>query len=209
MGVSILEEIAGRRSPAIMPLTVEQLHRMLETGVLREGDPVELVDGILVYKDRGDSQGGKMHGPGHSRTVSRVQRVFRVVEAHDHFVHAQLPVTLGSIQEPEPDGAIVRGTPDDYPDRHPGPQDIAATIEVAHSSLRYDRTTKQRIYATAGIPVYLIVNLPESQIEVYENPVPAEGRYARRTDFKPGETIRLPLTPAVSIEVAVSDILAA
>lgn len=66
MGVSLLEENGGRRRPAIVPLTVEQFHRMMETGVLREGEPIELVDGILVYRDRGDSQGGKMHGPIHA-----------------------------------------------------------------------------------------------------------------------------------------------
>ncbi len=209
MGVSLLEENVGRRRPAIVPLTVEQFHRMMATGVLREGDPIELVDGILVYKDRGDSQGGSMHGPIHSRTVNRVQRTFRIVEGLGFFLHSQLPVTLRPIHEPEPDGAVVRGTPDDYPDRHPGPQDIRAIVEVSDSSLEYDRTTKQRIYATASIPVYLIVNLPETQIEVYENPLPAEGRYASRTVHKSGQTIRLTLSATAVVEVAVSDILPA
>lgn len=81
MGVSLPEEIVGRRGPAIVPLTVEQFHRMMETGVLREGDPIELVDGILVYKDRADSQGGTMHGPIHAHTIDRVQRKLRAVES--------------------------------------------------------------------------------------------------------------------------------
>lgn len=92
---------------------------------------------------------------------------------------------------------------------HPGPQDVLATIEVANSSLEYDRTTKRRIYATAGIPTYPIVNLPEAQIEVYENPLPAEGRYTSRTDFKAGQMIRLALTATMAVDVSVSDILPA
>jgi hypothetical protein len=99
--------------------------------------------------------------------------------------------------------------PDDYPDRHPGPQDVRAAIEVADSSLEYDRTTKQRIYATAAIPVYLIVNLRENQIEMYEHPIPAEGRYARRTDHKAHQALRLALTASDVVEIAVSDILPA
>ena len=116
-------------------------------------------------------------------------------------------MTLTDTSEPEPDGTVVRGPAEAFLQRHPGPADIVAAMEVADSSLRFDRTTKQRKYATAGIAQYWIINLPENQIEVYEEPLAAEGRYARRTDYRPGETIRLVLGPSVSLDVAVAEVL--
>ena len=147
------------------------------------------------------------HGPRHATAVSSLQDLnVRLLPLGFH-ARSQLPITLGAIQSPEPDLAVTRGTRAGFQDYHPTAQDVPVVVEVADSSLEYDRTTKQRIYATAGIPVYLIVNLPEAQIEVYESPIPADGRYARRTDYTPGQTISLPLTASSAVEVAVSDIL--
>ena len=82
--------------------------------------------------------------------MQRLQRPFRKVEDWGYHLHSQLPVTLGATQEPEPDLAIVRGRPEDYVDHHPQAADIVAIMEVADSSLAYDRTTKLAIYAGAG-----------------------------------------------------------
>jgi Uma2 family endonuclease len=125
-----------------------------------------------------------------------VERHLRPVEASGYHLHIQLPVTLAGIQEPKPDIAVVRGSPEDYPGRHPGPPDIEAVIEVSDSTLDYD----------PGIGLYWIINLPESQIEVYEQPLPQEGRYAVRTDYHPGQTLRLRLDAAL-LELAVADVL--
>ena len=58
-------------------------------------------------------------------------------------------------------------------------------IEVADATLQRDRTLKQRMYAVAGVPVYWIVNLPETQFEVYTGPSgPAvEPGYRQRQDY--------------------------
>jgi Uma2 family endonuclease len=210
MTIPLLEQVVAGHAPAVLPLTVDQYHRMIEQRILREGEPTELIDGILIRKDRADAGGNPMsHGPRHALTVKRADRLLRGVEAHGCHLHVQLPVTLSATQEPEPDVAVVRGTPDDYQRRHPGPADTLATIEVSDSSLTYDRTTKQRLYAAAGISPYWIVNLVENLIEVYEQPLPAEERYGRRTDFRPGQTIDLPLSPNQTIQVSVSDLLPA
>ncbi len=167
MNAPLLEQVVAGRAPEVVPLTVEQYHRMLAEGILREGEPTELIDGILVRKDRSDRGGNPMaHGPRHALTLKRLDRLLRPAEACGYHLHLQLPVTLAGIQEPEPDVAVVRGSPEDYQGRHPGPQDIGAHIEVSDSTLDYDRTTKQRLDATAGIGLYWIINLPESQIEV-------------------------------------------
>ncbi len=67
---------------------------------------------------------------------------------------------------------------------------------------------RQRLYAAAGIILYWIINLVERQVEVYEQPLLAEGRYALRTDFRPGQGLGLTLSAQPPIEFAVADMLA-
>jgi hypothetical protein len=208
MSNSLLEEVVAGRAPQVLPLTVDQYHRMIASGILREGQPTELIDGVLVRRDRSDRGGSPMsHGPRHALTLKRTERQLRGVEAFGFHLHVQLPVTLGTTQEPEPDITVVRGRAEDYQGRHPGPTDIGALLEVSDSTLDYDRTTKQRLYAAAGIAPYWIVNIPDRRIEVYDQPVIAEGRYALRTDYQPEQTLRLTLSPTDFVEVQVSQIL--
>jgi len=149
------------------------------------------------------------HGPRHAFTLKRLQRQFRQVEEEGFHLHSQLPVTLDGIQEPEPDLAVVRGREEDYEQRHLGPADIAAILEVSDSSLALDRTSKQRLYANAAIAIYWIVNLVENQVEVYEEPQPGAGKYGRRTDYRPGQSVTLALGPDLSIDVVVAELLPA
>ena len=210
MAGSLLEQMAGGEAPPFVPINVEQYHQMIRLGILPEGIPVELIDGLLVWKDRSARGGAPMpHDPRHALTINRLQRLGQRLDSLDCHLRVQLPVTLSGTSEPEPDVAIVRGVPERYADHHPTPTDVIAAIEVAQSSLRFDRTTKQRNYALAGIGQYWIVNLAENQIEVYQEPLVAEGRYLHRHDYRRGEVLTLVLDAAVSIEVVVSDILPA
>jgi len=207
MNAPVLEEVLAGRAPGVLSLTVDQYHRMIELGILREGEATELIDGILVRKDRSDTGGNPMaHGPRHSLVLKRLLRQLQPVASHGYHLHPQLPVTLADMQEPEPDLAVVRGQAEDFLDRHPRSSDLLASIEVSDTTLDYDRTTKQRLYAQAGIVLYWIVNIPEGQIEVYERPIPAEGRYAVRKDFGRGQLVRLEIGNA-AIEVPVDQVI--
>jgi len=206
MSVSLFEQVLAGKAPSPLPLTVEQFHRMIEAGILREGEPVELIDGVLVKKDCGTEGSPMAHGPRHALAVSKLQTLYARLERVQCHVRCQLPVTLSSIQEPEPDGAIVRNLPDAYATHHPTPEDILVVIEAADSSLEYDRTTKLRIYAAARITQYWIVNLPEHRIEVYDQPVSTEGRFGQRADFKAGQTLRL-IVDSKEVEIPVSQLL--
>ena len=155
-------------------LTVDQYHQMLQAGILADGEPIELLDGLLVIKDRGPEM---TLSPQHRFTVSLLMRLAGRIEALGAYLELQGPVTIAPKNEPEPDGMIVRGRLEDYADHHPKPEDVSCVIEVAESSLQRDRTTKLRIYASAGIPQYLILNLTDRQIEVHEDPLPSAGRY--------------------------------
>ena len=111
--------------------------------------------------------------------------------------------------EPEPDLAIVRGSPRDHIERHPSPDELALVVEVSNSSLAEDRSVKARIYARAGIAVYWIVNLINMRIEVYSDPSgpdPAPA-YRRRQEFVIGGSIPLTIGNATVEPVAVVDLL--
>jgi len=186
---------------AIQPLagfrkfTVEQYHKMIRTGVLFEGEEIELLEGYLVNK----MPQNPAHSSGVSRIASRLPR--RLPEGW--FLRSQLPVSLTE-SEPEPDAAIVRGNDTSYDLRHPGVSDFGIAIEVSDSTLPFDRRDKLRIYATAGIPVYWIVNLVENQIEVYADPQSAT--YQTRNDFAVGAALPLVLD-GVTVFIPVSELL--
>ncbi|MEO8499206.1 MAG: Uma2 family endonuclease, partial [Planctomycetota bacterium] len=171
MATSLLEQIASDSLPIHYRLTVEQLHQMLSLGVIQDGEPIELVDGVLVQKDRRDAGGELMsHGRRHAKSVRRIGRLSEPLQALGYDVQTQLPVTLSAVSEPEPDGAIVIADDGDYGERHPCSQDIAVIFEVSDTSLRYDRTIKKAMYAAAGIRLYCIVNLRDNVIEIYKVP---------------------------------------
>jgi Uma2 family endonuclease len=168
----------------IFRLSVEQYHEMIRAGILVDGDPVELLEGWLVQK--------MTKNPGHRLATYLTREALTRVVPSSYYVDSQEPVTT-SDSEPEPDTAVVRGKPRDYPDRHPGPRDVALLVEVADSSLRRDSTLKKRIYARAEVPVYWIVNLIERRIEVYTNPSGAGEHpdYQQRQDY--GENDEVPV----------------
>ncbi len=162
------------RPLAVVPLNVEQYHSMRETGILAEDAPVELIDGLLVYKDRG---GALPVSPLHTFVTHRMARLAPALEERGCHLRLEAPITLPPSHEPEPDGAVVQGRPEDYLERHPGPDDVLCVIEVSDSSLKTDRTIKQSVYAAAGIAQFIIINLVESRIEVYEDPNVVERGY--------------------------------
>ena len=194
--------------PVLVPIRTDQFREMIELGFFREGSPIELIDGMLVYRDRSKrGENPTMHYPAHATGISNLQVLGAKVEPFGCHLRTQLPVTIPEYDEPEPDGAVVRGDRQRYARSHPSPGDVLALMEISESSLNFDRTTKQRVYATANMPIYWIVNLVNRQVEVYESPRPAEGRYEKRTDYKPGQTLILALEAVKSVEFAVSDLL--
>src|SRR5262249_7260862 len=111
--------------------------------------------------------------------------------------------------QPEPDFAIVRGTPRTYLTRHPTAADAGLVIEVADSSLLRDQRDKTRIYARAGIPIYWIVNLVDQRLEVYGQPsgpapVPAYGSFQT---YQPGDAVPLVLDGNTVGTIPVAELL--
>ncbi|MBA3312576.1 MAG: Uma2 family endonuclease [Planctomycetaceae bacterium] len=205
---TLIEKIATGEAPPFVPLTVEQYVQMAEVGILPTTPRVELLDGLLVLKDRRDAEGDIMtEGPRHG-LIGR--RLFKYLDTQAEQVgcHArfQQPMAIPPYHAPEPDVFVVRGPDTDYAERLPGPADTVAAIEVSWSSLRTDRSTKLERYAAAGIPIYWIVDLVNERIEVYSDPIPAESRYGVRTVFDWKAALSLPLPGGGTIHVPLAEI---
>jgi len=139
--------------------SVEQYHRMIESGAFGEDDRLELVDGWVVRKIA--------IGPGHEFSTGQLGALLQELLPPDMHLRIQAPLTLED-SEPEPDLAIVRGSRGDYRDHHPDASDVALVVEVSDTSLTTDRL-KGRTYARAGIPEYWIVNLVDRRVGVYRH----------------------------------------
>ena len=175
--------------------TVEEYFRMVEAGILKPKERVELIEGdILVMPPMGSS---------HIGGVTRYARVF-ISRAGDRFtVLIQSTVRLGEHLAPEPDVAIVKFREDDYSFAHATLEDILLVVEVADSTLNYDRDVKAHIYGRASIPETWVLNLPGDCLERFTEPGP-EG-YTQHATLRRGDKIRPVSLP--DVELAVEELL--
>lgn len=163
--------------PSLWRFTVTDYHRMAEAGILTEDDRVELIDGEIIQMS---PIGGQ-----HVDCVSRLNELLVDRRGTRFRVNIQSPVRLSGYHEPEPDVAVVRVR--DYAGELPTPADVLLLIEVADTTLRYDRTTKVPMYAGAGIPEVWIVDVQGEVIERYTDRV--QDTYRTVTRFERGQDI--------------------
>jgi len=133
--------------------TADDYERMGEAGILRAEDRVELIDGEVVAM----SPIGSRHGAG----VDRANFVFVTTARASAIVRVQGAVRLDPYHQPEPDLALLRPRADFYASAQPGPADILLVLEVAESSLAYDRDVKAPLYARFGVPEYWLIDVNE------------------------------------------------
>jgi Uma2 family endonuclease len=182
----------------LWPLTVDQFHEMIRTGILGEDDPVELLDGYLVQT--------MPKNPLHSYLTEALREVLAPMLPEGFFAQSQEPVTLPT-SEPEPDVTAVRGKRIQFIKRHPAANDIALLVEVSDKSLRRDRDSKKRIYARAGINPYRIVNLVDRQIEVYSQPSVDSGDYVERTVYAATDAVPVVIDGVTVGTIRLADLL--
>jgi Uma2 family endonuclease len=190
----------GKPDDLIWRLSVGQYHEMIRTGILTADDPVELLEGWLVYK--------MPKNPPHRISTRLAQQALEAVVPAGLYVDTQEPITLND-SEPEPDVMIVRGETRDYRNRHPGPEDVALIVEVADSTLERDRGVKRMIYARAGIAVYWIINVLERVLEVYYEPsgMTEDADYRQRRDYGLPDSVPVMIDGLEVGRVAVRDLL--
>jgi Uma2 family endonuclease len=177
-------------------MTVEEYERLAEAGVLKERR-VELINGLLVKK--------MTIKPPHVIAVDATREAVAPLLPGGWWIREEKPVRIPDFDEPEPDISVVRGTRKDYLARHPGPGEIEFLVEVADSSLPWDRGEKQVAYARARVPVYWIVNLVDRQLEIYTDPQP-DGYHDRRI-LGPSDQVAVVIGGVELGHVAVADLL--
>jgi len=180
----------------IYRLSVAQYQAIARHGILGPEDRVELINGWLVPK--------MTRIPPHTVATGLVNDALDAHRPAGWHVRGQEPVTLAD-SVPEPDLALVRGSRRDYLNAHPTAADVSLVVEVAESSLAFDRTTKRTLYAEAGIPAYWIVNLVDNVVEVHT--APAGGDYTAVQAFAPGDEVPLVLGGVEVARVPVAELL--
>ena len=152
--------------------TTHQYHLMYETGVFLPCDRLELINGEIK----------KMSpiGRKHATCVARLNTLFVTRLLDKAIVWSQNPIRLDDKSEPQPDLAILKRREDFYADALPKPLDILLIIEVADSSIDYDRNVKAPLYAAAGIPEMWLFDVNKKAIEGYSLPSSSGYRQMRR-----------------------------
>jgi Uma2 family endonuclease len=176
--------------------TVDEYHRMGEAGILGEGERVELIEGEIVQM--------APIGHRHAGCVINLTRLFITRLGDRAVVSPQNPVVIPPRSEPQPDLLLLRPRAVSYSRGLPTFEDVLLAVEVADTTVRYDRLVKARLYARAGIPEFWLCLTAEGAAEVYRQPRP-DG-YASVTTHVPGENVAPLAFPDVSF--AVSDFFA-
>lgn len=142
--------------------SVDEYYRMAQAGILTEDDQVELIEGEVIEMSPIGSR--------HAACVKRLTAVLYGLVGRKLIVSVQDPIFLDEFNEPQPDVALVRWREDFYAASHPTAADVLVVVEVADTSVEYDRKKKLPLYARAGIPEVWLANLPEDRFEIHTQP---------------------------------------
>ncbi|MDB9307238.1 Uma2 family endonuclease [Aphanizomenon sp. CS-733/32] len=176
-------------------LNVSQYHQMSEAGIFSENDKVELINGEIIEMSP--------IGRRHTACVNRLNSVFSQLLGKKVIIAVQNPITLNNLSEPQPDIALLKPRADFYESGHPQPQDVFLLIEVADSSLEYDRDVKIPLYASSGITEVWLVDIYEQVIIFYR--YPSENGYSDIQKLSRGEKMSIQAFPEINL--VVDDIL--
>ncbi|HFA51348.1 MAG TPA: Uma2 family endonuclease [Bacteroidetes bacterium] len=157
--------------------TVDEYYKMADVGIIKPTDRVELIKGEIIKMSPIRSL--------HSSVVDDLHGIFVSALKREFITKSQNPIHINRFSEPEPDVFVVKYRKDKSRRRHPRPDEVLLLIEVADTSLRYDREIKKPLYAEAYIQEYWIVNLIDQQIEIFRNP--QDGEYQEKYIILLGE----------------------
>ncbi len=168
---------------------------MAERGILSLNDRTELIEGEILHMSPIGSR--------HAACVNRLTAILTNLLNNQAIVSVQNPIQLSHFSEPEPDVALLAPRADFYATHLPTPADVLMVMEVADTSIEYDRTVKLPLYARSGIPEVWIINLNTNRIEIYTQP--AIGEYEIKKEFTASDTLQFHTLAGLAIKA--SDIL--
>ena len=189
---SALPDAAEEIHPQPRLWTRDEYYKMADAGILKPGERTELIDGEIILKM------SPMKRP-HAVAIGKVKQVLETAFGDACYVASQLPLTLNTGAEPEPDALVVAGEPDDYID-HPTPQEALLLVEVSDSTLSYDLGRKAGLYARAGITDYWVLDLKTRTLTVHR--IPGSAGYGDVQIFAEEESVSPLSAPTASVPVS-------
>jgi Uma2 family endonuclease len=171
---------------------VAEYYRMAVAGVFSEDDRVELIEGEIVEMNPIGSR--------HAACVGRLTKLLERLAGDRSIVWVQNPVQIDDSSEPLPDVALLKLRDDFYAQANPQAADVLLLIEVADSSVEYDRDIKIPLYAESGVIEVWLINLPKETVEIYSRPL--DGKYQETRLVKRGESISTKSIPTLTIEAS-------
>ncbi len=172
-------------------LSIDDFERLVTAGILAEDSRVELIEGDLIDMPP--------IGPGHASVSVRLNRLLVRRAGDDAIVSVTNPMRLPPWSMPQPDFLLLKPRADDYASGHPGAGDVLLAVEVSDTSLRYDRVTKARVYASHGVQEYWVVEVDAKRLHVFREPVAAEGRYATMRTLEGPFVVEASALPQISL----------
>ena len=172
--------------------TVAEYERMGEAGVFHQDARLELIEGEIIEMSPIGSR--------HAACVNFLSRFLNQAVGDIALVSIQNPLRLNDFSEPQPDLALLQLRDDFYRGAHPTPADVLLIIEVADTTLEYDRQVKVPLYVKAGVAETWIVNLAEEQIEIYARL--SGSAYQTIGHFRRGEQARAHTIHDLTVSVA-------
>ena len=184
-----MEHLAGARRS----FSRADYHAMGDAGILAPDDRVELIEGEVILMSPIGSR--------HAACVLQINRAFSTSRslAGRALVQVQNPLAASDRSEPQPDLMLLAPRDDSYASGHPVPEDVLLLVEVADSSLQYDRRAKIPFYAVVGVREVWLVDLEDDWVEAYTDPAPNGYRAMRR--YEPGESLEPAALPDLRVEV--------
>jgi Uma2 family endonuclease len=145
-------------------ITVTQYHRMIRANAVMEGEPVELLDGLLIQRPRME--------PAHAACQMRLNEWFILRLRGRAICSVRHPIPIPPFSELEPDIVLLPYREDFYGTAHPGPEEVLLAIEISDVTLAFDRDIKLPRYAAAGITESWIADVKRNRLTVYRDPTP-------------------------------------
>jgi Uma2 family endonuclease len=144
--------------------TVTEYHRMAQAGILGEDDRIELIEGEIIEMSP--------IGTWHAGISIRLNELFMRTFGNDALVSVQNPIQLSDDTEPQPDVTLLRRRNDYYASHRPDSEDVLLVVEIADTSVAYDRQVKSRLYAQSGIAEYWLIDLNAETVTEYRDAGP-------------------------------------
>lgn len=174
-------------------INADTWQKMAAAGMFSPKSRLELIQGEILEMPP--------IGFNHAGHVKRIANLFApLVVNKQAVISVQDPLRLGDLSEPQPDFMLLRPEENFYTTRHPQAEDVLLLVEVADSSLSYDREQKARLYALHGISEYWLINLLNETLEVYRQPL--EDSYAEKSTLRYGQSLSLSQVAGVNVDTS-------